>query len=110
MATNREIVLFTNQAVDGTGTAVDVEADHPTHEQNFHLALSGDLGGGSFGLEVSFDNGVSYIPQLLNGETFIQTVLGYDKIISVFDTPRKLRGVLTGSTSASLTAKLYHKM
>jgi len=83
MTINAAEILFQNQTVDGTGNAVNIEPDHPSQEKDFHLALSGSLGGGTFTLLVSFDNGATFVSQLLDGVVFGQVVLGYDKIMSI---------------------------
>lgn len=104
---NRASILFSAQTEDGTGEEVDIHPDYPNQEQDFHLVLSGTLDG-TFGLEISFDNGVTFVPQLLDGTAFAQTIIGYDKIMSI-NTPIKVRGILASSTSSVLTAILYHK-
>lgn len=105
---NEQLILFNDQTSNGTGPTITVHPDHPTDQKNFHLVLSGDLGGGALQLQVAF-NELDFVDQLLNGEVFQQTVIGYDKLLASIDTPRFIRAVLIGATAPNLTAILYHK-
>lgn len=103
MATlNKSVTLFNAQGSDTTGSANSLS------EGVYALELTGDLGSGTFKLQISFDNGTTYSNYLLNGDTALeQTILGYSFIVSL---PMKamVKGVLTGSTSPSLTVKLHY--
>lgn len=107
-STNQSVTLFSGQSADGTGSAADLLPLDNKKSRTYSLQLSGDLGSGTFELEVSFDQGTTYSPWCVNGSTKLQqTILGYCYDI-VIDKPTKVRAVLAGATTPNLTAKLHY--
>jgi len=109
MSFNSSVSLFSGQSSDATGAAVKLMPESKNQARIYHVFLSGNLGDGSFSLDISFDGGVTYSNYLINGTTeFQQNKLGFSYKIEV-ETEMYVKGVLADSTSPNLTAKLFYR-
>lgn len=104
---NQAVTLFDNQTSDTTGSAFELTPRIKDDSRLYAIVLSGGIGGGTFSLEVSYD-GTTFVDWLLDGAVFQQTIIGYDKNINI-KIPLQVKGKLDGSTSPTLTAKLFFR-
>lgn len=105
---NQVVTLFSAETTNTTGTAQKITPRRNKQPREYNIFLRGDLGSGTFKLEVSFD-GTNYSNWLLTDSTeYAQTVLGYSYKIES-NLPMHVRGVLSGSSGASLTAELFYR-
>ena len=102
---NPIIAVFTAQATDTTSAAFELTPGIDNQPRYYDIVLSGGFGGGTFTMTMSQDNGSTYVNILSDGYNYSQTVAGVGERIYV-DRRMHVKGVLTGATSATLTAQL----